>query len=103
MKLVAEDTADGILGVLSSCSKLERVSKSPEIEFEPSDPVPQGVVLAHVPLALLGTAVEGEEVLTVPDVWQEVVLKLKLKLKFTFEKLVIFWRKKSDFNTRERR
>lgn len=77
MQLVAENPADRVLGVLGGGPKLERVSESREIEFESGNPVPQRVVLAHVPLGLLGPPVEGEEVLAVADVRQEVVLKVK--------------------------
>ena len=77
MQLVAENPADRVLGVLGGGPKLERVSESREIEFESGNPVPQRVVLAHVPLGLLGPPVEGEEVLQVADVRQEVVLEIK--------------------------
>ncbi len=77
MQLVAEDPADGVFGVLRGGPKLERVSESREVEFESGNPVPQRVVLAHVPLGLLGPPVEGEEVLAVADVRQEVVLEIK--------------------------
>jgi hypothetical protein len=77
VQLVAEDSTDRVFGVLGGGPKFERVPESREIEFESGNPVPQRVVLAHVPLGLLGPPVEGEEVLAVADVRQEVVLEMK--------------------------
>ena len=78
MQLVAEDTADCVFGVLRGGPKFERVSESREVEFESGNPVPQRVVLGHIPFGLLGPPVEGEEVLPVADVWQEVVLEVNV-------------------------